>query len=160
MCRKNHNIRVHPRIRGEDSQPPAAHSPQRGSPPHTRGRFSDKKWRRQASRFTPAYAGKIVPEKPTHSRRQVHPRIRGEDNQNVLANVKSMGSPPHTRGRSDLCLHFPDAHGFTPAYAGKICACRPTRLFSEVHPRIRGEDSPAEMRKLRRAGSPPHTRGR
>ena len=52
--------RVHPRIRGEDAFIITADDGYVGSPPHTRGRsrFTSNLYCR--SRFTPAYAGKIL----------------------------------------------------------------------------------------------------
>ena len=53
-------LRVHPRIRGEDTRRPSAAVHSLGSPPHTRGRLVMNKERREDVGFTPAYAGKIV----------------------------------------------------------------------------------------------------
>ena len=70
------------------------------------------------------------------------------------------GSPPHTRGRFPLSGLSRLDRGFTPAYAGKIRAVPCFPATTKVHPRIRGEDSPARCALCRVSGSPPHTRGR
>ena len=54
-----YRLGVHPRIRGEDYNPPRGTACRMGSPPHTRGRFDDFIAPRLGFRFTPAYAGKI-----------------------------------------------------------------------------------------------------
>ena len=73
------NVRVHPRIRGEDRFVIRRVVPVQGSPPHTRGRS----WAAVLSvcmlRFTPAYAGKIGHARRMPLEHRVHPRIRGED---------------------------------------------------------------------------------
>ena len=50
----------------------------------------------------------------------VHPRIRGEDLQEVENEFYREGSPPHTRGRFAHLSFRMMKNGFTPAYAGKI----------------------------------------
>ena len=52
-------LRVHPRIRGEDSIAAVMTSEQSGSPPHTRGRLPADEPEVVRGGFTPAYAGKI-----------------------------------------------------------------------------------------------------
>ena len=52
------------------------------------------------------------------------------------------------------------AHGFTPAYAGKIRRSHEYLSELRVHPRIRGEDPHLRAVPIKDRGSPPHTRGR
>ena len=89
----------------------------------------------------------------------VHPRIRGERNNEIARVAPSIGSSPHTRGtpvRDDARVHI---DRFIPAYAGNADQGRQSRSPSSVHPRMRGE------RKLEFAlisvitGSSPHARG-
>ena len=70
------------------------------------------------------------------------------------------GSPPHTRGRYSPTTEAGAAHGFTPAYAGKIVYTVLSLPESRVHPRIRGEDRTGRGLSESHRGSPPHTRGR
>ena len=94
--------------------------------------------------FTPAYAGKIYCFSRKYHERKVHPRIRGEDQQNTPRGKPPRGSPPHTRGRFGLVLVFVYVVGFTPAYAGKIGVSAHNKILLKVHPRIRGEDRSEE----------------
>ena len=114
------NVRVHPRIRGEDQtcRPPSAGSP--GSPPHTRGRSGLPQSGSDAEGFTPAYAGKMPSGMPRTRRGKVHPRIRGEDLRESPSKSAWDGSPPHTRGRLNSSGISIGNARFTPAYAGKI----------------------------------------
>ena len=90
--------------------------------------------------FTPAYAGKIRKEWYESLILRVHPRIRGEDTRRPSAAVHSLGSPPHTRGRSAPAMYAAPQAGFTPAYAGKMPRDVVNPRLDKVHPRIRGED--------------------
>ena len=49
----------HPRIRGENGGWGLSNLPDRGSPPHTRGKFEKYSYFKEFCRITPAYAGKI-----------------------------------------------------------------------------------------------------
>ena len=151
---------VHPRIRGEDQYINYFYIFLLGSPPHTRGRLTVRRTESSPTRFTPAYAGKIVIMASVRAGEQVHPRIRGEDGCRKPAARSPAGSPPHTRGRCGHEVLMADAFGFTPAYAGKICRHFADRAAALVHPRIRGEDFAYRKKFPRATGSPPHTRGR
>ena len=155
-----HVAEVHPRIRGEDLAPYKFPPGDVGSPPHTRGRLWFYPGSEREGRFTPAYAGKIPVLVRAAMIFRVHPRIRGEDFPYFRSTTHSLGSPPHTRGRSGLYNRHDDFRGFTPAYAGKIGNPRPYAFPAWVHPRIRGEDFSRPRKALLRTGSPPHTRGR
>ena len=72
-------MKVHPRIRGEDSDWFSSPPSFAGSPPHTRGRLCSIDSYIGHLGFTPAYAGKIEKGRPGGRRNGVHPRIRGED---------------------------------------------------------------------------------
>ena len=151
---------VHPRIRGEDYRRLLARCRERGSPPHTRGRFVIKEEVTGLGRFTPAYAGKIGTSIPSASSARVHPRIRGEDRTPFTLDALFVGSPPHTRGRLRYWVDIKGQTRFTPAYAGKMLPIRRTEFGIQVHPRIRGEDLMSTQYLTTRQGSPPHTRGR
>ena len=111
---------VHPRIRGEDGKVTVLKPPAPGSPPHTRGRLLLKMFRGVHPGFTPAYAGKIFQALRSVYDSKVHPRIRGEDKRFLCRLAYITGSPPHTRGRSNLTVDDCGDVRFTPAYAGKI----------------------------------------
>ena len=113
-------IQVHPRIRGEDKKAHDSGNIPEGSPPHTRGRSFPVLILAPLRGFTPAYAGKILAGDVPACFSGVHPRIRGEDFSTLILRHLRTGSPPHTRGRSEIPQISPVLSGFTPAYAGKI----------------------------------------
>ena len=152
--------RVHPRIRGEDSRIKFIFHRHRGSPPHTRGRYILGSLQEGCTRFTPAYAGKILHRYASVDHEWVHPRIRGEDHVQDQHQHCRRGSPPHTRGRSFFDVVGLFLSRFTPAYAGKICGQASCGGIWQVHPRIRGEDLSIRFNSTVHVGSPPHTRGR
>ena len=113
----------HPRMRGEDTTKTSIFTTPPGSPPHARGRPAVKPGEIECSRITPACAGKT-----TLSRQRIyawtdHPRMRGEDVHGGQSRRRSVGSPPHARGRLACDLLTEPAARITPACAGKT---RPT----------------------------------
>ncbi len=91
-------------------------------------------------RITPAYAGKTCELPCRPSRKQDHPRLRGENRIYLLCGLLFTGSPPPTRGKRHEIMGMATQAGITPAYAGK------TGIFSRPsggggdHPRLRGEN--------------------
>ena len=108
----------------------------RGSPPHTRGKLTSIITGIIDIRITPAYAGKTMPQ---------HAGIR---------------SPPHTREKLYYTLMKLSTPRIAPAYAGKTLRSNIALPYHKDHPRIRGENVHWLPTGLRRAGSPPHTRGK
>ena len=70
------------------------------------------------------------------------------------------GSPPHARGKGHVGLVQGGLHGITPACAGKSNAIDLFPIYSEDHPRMRGEKRKMKAMALTRKGSPPHARGK
>ena len=112
-----------------------------------------------STRFIPAYAGNARRARRPFGPRPVHPRIRGERCVRHATTCCTYGSSPHTRGTR--CGHRYRAwYGrFIPAYAGNAILNENTRLYSAVHPRIRGERFRRSLILLVNCGSSPHTRG-
>ena len=69
----------HPRMRGEDDQPPVDKLAESGSPPHARGRRNVHHALAPEPGITPACAGKTVMKTPIGVYTGDHPRMRGED---------------------------------------------------------------------------------
>ena len=153
-------MQVHPRIRGDDIIMITVRTTARGSPPHTRGRCAEPFISGATSRFTPAYAGTMIFDHTHRAQSKVHPRIRRDDRGLFEYRYLKLGSPPHTRGR--LAHLFMDSTylRFTPAYAGTIESISVTYTYSQVHPRMRGDDENVWETLNTSWGSPPHMRGR
>ena len=94
----------------------------------------------QRFRITPACAGKTRPQLPNGG--------------------SGSGSPPHARGRRGVHMSDVVRNRITPACAGKTWIPLHADYFIRDHPRMRGEDFPAEAEQVAREGSPPHARGR
>ena len=69
---------VHPRTRGEHSDPGGVLRSLSGSSPHPRGTRMQQPWPHPHWRFIPAPAGNTIRPAPLPMRSSVHPRTRGE----------------------------------------------------------------------------------
>ena len=150
---------VHPRIRGERTGGQTALPSIIGSSPHTRGTRFRQGCRFLCLRFIPAYAGNAASRCEMPATSSVHPRIRGERNNEIARVAPSIGSSPHTRGtpvRDDARVHI---DRFIPAYAGNARRTPSLRRRATVHPRIRGERGNRARSLCSDCGSSPHTRG-
>ena len=95
-----------------------------------------------------------------HLSKEDHPRIRGENPISTSRRAQSLGSPPHTRGKSGTRAGAFLYTRITPAYAGKIPDLVAAYIQDEDHPRIRGENFDEFHPMRTQVGSPPHTRGK
>ena len=109
----------HPRLRGEDSRSQKRKRGFMETPPLTRGRPVCLLVRSSRPRNTPAYAGKTGACCCYGARCWKHPRLRGEDFDDVLPRLVRTETPPLTRGRLDSGLTDDYVARNTPAYAGK-----------------------------------------
>ncbi len=131
-----------------------------GSPPHTRGKQALTRYEAFLNRLTPAHAGKTLLSDTIHRRNQAHPRTRGENYSGATTGIRSLGSPPHTRGKLVRIVGVTTLARLTPAHAGKTIP--PTLIVgrTQAHPRTRGENVPGGIILEKTTGSPPHTRGK
>ena len=112
------------------------------------------------ARITPAHAGKTCLRREIHAFRWDHPRRCGENYEQLVGGVETLGSPPQVRGKQRPFLGGYLPHGITPAGAGK------THLFFrhagsvQDHPRRCGENWVFGCRFVRCLGSPPQVRGK
>ena len=110
--------------------------------------------------ITPAHAGKTTSILPTPTAYRDHPRVCGENVDDVLAKGGQQGSPPRVRGK--LYVRHPSfvVTGITPAYAGKTGAPVDTPSPPRDHPRVCGENCASAIASALRLGSPPRMRGK
>ena len=73
-------------------------------------------------RITPAYAGKTRLYDEDTWECKDHPRVCGENGEEVVACVHPIGSPPRMRGKPQVQGVTAVYTGITPAYAGKTPA--------------------------------------
>ena len=112
------------------------------------------------SRITPAYAGKRWTIALSISITSDHPRACGEKSIRCIAKDRSVGSPPRMRGKEADERHKGQAHGITPAHAGKRSFITDKVLRSRDHPRACGEKDSGHARGRKVQGSPPRMRGK
>ena len=131
----------------------------RGSPPHTRGQGCQHGEVSSGHRITPAHAGTSGTGFAFGRVAEDHPRTRGDKKFLPLSAMRTIGSPPHTRGQVGLGAESVEGKRITPAHAGTRLFRSAVRLLQQDHPRTRG-DKPQQTGTFKdRAGSPPHTRG-
>ena len=85
--------------------------------------------------------------------------MRGEDIGILPLRSCAAGLSPHARGRPDVQLSCMCQYRFIPACAGSTNSPCFILGYFQVHPRIRGADSPRTYSALQQRGSSPHTRG-
>ena len=109
----------HPRMRGEDAMEWVSDILGKGSPPHARGRPSRARSGDRLGGITPACAGKTPSGAHPRPPATDHPRMRGEDEEEVVGSSRNAGSPPHARGRLVRAKTKRTFRRITPACAGK-----------------------------------------
>ena len=134
-----HDVRDHPRIRGEHRREGFVARQGAGSSPHTRGARHHHRHRVSALGIIPAYAGSTGKRRGSSLGSSDHPRIRGEHS--VLFSGRSRRP------------------GIIPAYAGSTPPSISAWELLWDHPRIRGEHVQEGLARRREGGSSPHTRG-
>ena len=114
--------------------------PEKGSPPHLRGKLKLFLMATLLVGITPAPAGKTFEPFAQWLPHQDHPRTCGENRLFYKFYLAVTGSPPHLRGKLLFCFAF--------------CS----RLRD--HPRTCGENCSQSAMVRVAAGSPPHLRGK
>ena len=113
--------RDHPRMCGEKCCVSNVFIPEKGSPPHVRGKEYLGGGRYHVNRITPACAGKRGCPRSGPGTTRDHPRMCGEKAAFQRLHLAMLGSPPHVRGKGRHCRRLCALLGITPACAGKSC---------------------------------------
>ena len=152
--------RDHPRVCGENKHSKKPEKFVQGSPPRVRGKRPARAWSTSAAGITPACAGKTQRVFTVASGEGDHPRVCGENDEDIRRAVAEWGSPPRVRGKpSSHSLHF-QVVGITPACAGKTHQESPERRLARDHPRVCGENCWKTGDIKASVGSPPRMRGK
>ena len=141
---------VHPRVCGEHFPKHSWTKPRSGSSPRVRGTHTVGRARHERHRFIPACAGNTRSPASVWRRSTVHPRVCGEHHLNQPSTSALPGSSPRVRGTHHRRRHRRTPHRFIPACAGNTPLRRARRPCPSVHPRVCGEHSFRNYRKLRR----------
>ena len=110
--------RDHPRLRGEHFVIATSSGIHQGSPPPTRGTPGEDLAMVSDIGITPAYAGNTYSVIECIIDCRDHPRLRGEHVIYTHRVVKTVGSPPPTRGTLLIAKLYSRYGRITPAYAG------------------------------------------
>ena len=108
----------------------------------------------------PAHAGKTSSPASPASRRQAHPRSRGENDKYWDAVGKSDSSSPLTQGKRCIILPTGRPVRLIPAHAEKTSRMRRGVCGARAHPRSRGENVHGVRTIEFDRGSSPLTRGK
>ena len=104
--------------------------------------------------------GKVKRQQATAPPGQDHPRVCGEKETAMNADVTSTGSPPRMRGKGSITERAFIYLRITPAYAGKSAPSPQVQLLPWDHPRVCGEKLHQRFVVRIRVGSPPRMRGK
>ena len=151
---------AHPRSRGENGCPARAAALHTGSSPLTRGKLSAARWKASRPRLIPAHAGKTAGRLARSRRWWAHPRSRGENRPQRIADTDRPGSSPLTRGKRRDHPRRPRRRRLIPAHAGKTSTPMSTWRSGRAHPRSRGENVAVCVVAGVGVGSSPLTRGK
>ena len=106
----------HPRMCGEKAYTDPARCKAAGSPPHVRGKVPGICEDLERVGITPACAGKRTAGQSLLCGQWDHPRMCGEKNCGSKLALRTMGSPPHVRGK-DPVLHLRQCLQVRPDHA-------------------------------------------
>ena len=109
----------HPRRCGENQSRTPLYIEALGSPPQVRGKRKGFAGLNQASRITPAGAGKTALAAYGRMLSRDHPRRCGENRESLNYATRDIGSPPQVRGKHATTQFSVANLGITPAGAGK-----------------------------------------
>ena len=152
-------IPVHPRVCGEQGSTICQRTGGDGSSPRVRGTDEEEYHLAAPSRFIPACAGnRNIPSLATHSE-TVHPRVCGEQVDNLDQVIKSVGSSPRVRGTARRAGIRHHVIRFIPACAGNSGNHPPRVGNGPVHPRVCGEQIYSHVPEHSHCGSSPRVRG-
>ena len=150
----------HPRVCGEKRSRRHHLVAEQGSPPRMRGKVLFRSFIVQPFGITPAYAGKrSAASRPAAAARD-HPRVCGEKQALLCTWMFLQGSPPRMRGKESHARRKRQAHGITPACAGKSQYPVLRNLLPWDHPRMCGEKLSCLLLQWCFLGSPPRMRGK
>ena len=151
---------AHPRSRGENENADDVVRCCHGSSPLTRGKPASIMSRLASERLIPAHAGKTCYLWGCHRNPEAHPRSRGENQYAEGDTLHWRGSSPLTRGKRERGRCGTLLPRLIPAHAGKTLFTAGACVFSQAHPRSRGENFQMGTPRSASWGSSPLTRGK
>ena len=131
---------AHPRVCGENSLGLDDAVRPSGSSPRVRGKPRLLTGRGEERGLIPACAGKTPRSSRPTDPAGAHPRVCGENLEQSVGAVNTVGSSPRVRGKPTClaCMRF--SSGLIPACAGKTLRARRSMRRYRAHPRVCGEN--------------------
>ena len=151
---------AHPRVGGENRSSSTSSPGRLGSSPRGRGKPRGNLSPPDASRLIPAWAGKTGPCGDGAHDDWAHPRVGGENVQNMDCDAIPRGSSPRGRGKPGIHHGTPVKLRLIPAWAGKTRTPTPSSSRAPAHPRVGGENSEMNVNTSASTGSSPRGRGK
>ena len=152
-------LTVHPRVCGEQTQPPPPPKTSPGSSPRVRGTARVHRGHDPSLRFIPACAGNRISSRLASKEPPVHPRVCGEQGLDREERHDSDGSSPRVRGTDPTTPATQNLARFIPACAGNSPYNARMLTPPTVHPRVCGEQAEPAIPTRADAGSSPRVRG-
>ena len=131
-----------------------------GSSPRGRGKHPRRPRCRPRDRLIPAWAGKTVLDTPEYFTAWAHPRVGGENGEDLARPARVSGSSPRGRGKLESCMTVRTVEGLIPAWAGKTARLTSRRPQPRAHPRVGGENQAPKSVSMVWTGSSPRGRGK
>ena len=153
-------FRAHPRVCGENLNHTAHDKISVGSSPRVRGKPDEdnEAWLRKG--LIPACAGKTTGTTCLVTRSRAHPRVCGENNDQVSDAMDNLGSSPRVRGKRPRIRRTTSFPRLIPACAGKTRFARARASEWRAHPRVCGENAAFVVAVVSGLGSSPRVRGK
>ena len=136
----------------------AAHVP--GSSPRGRGKRPQDGRHRVPGRLIPAWAGKTPAGSRSGSACRAHPRVGGENLNELREEVLQCGSSPRGRGKPAQQVGGDSGLRLIPAWAGKTVGLGASLAMTWAHPRVGGENPSTTSPRAAGSGSSPRGRGK
>ena len=136
----------HPRTRGDKQSARSVKSFDKGSPPHTRGQVTQRKFCDKFCRITPAHAGTRRRKRSAFAGREDHPRTRGDKRRKMVISKLRRGSPPHTRGQVLFGTSGWASNGSPPHTRGQAAFFAWISIRSRITPAHAGTSSIYSLR--------------
>ena len=133
---------AHPRVCGENAASAAREKEEKGSSPRVRGKRRLKHPSICRDGLIPACAGKTSRIGNQRRTWRAHPRVCGENLQDLSLTRLLAGSSPRVRGKLVPFPAYNNAVGLIPACAGKTQHSSSAYPPVRAHPRVCGENSP------------------
>ena len=152
--------RAHPRVCGENNTRDGELIPRKGSSPRVQGKRLHEIPARLVEGLIPACAGKTFVGVAASVDKRAHPRVCGENPNEISGRPPTVGSSPRVRGKRRPRSLPEGTAGLIPACAGKTCLRRGRAGSRRAHPRVCGENLGHFLTHYRDEGSSPRVRGK